>query len=93
MTVDAPTEQPTEYDMSLFSLIGFGSEGLFDSNRCVVALFIRDLCEIVQALEAVQRKFFESGLMLGSGAIAEGHENRIAGMIMALIKRDELFVA
>ena len=60
---------------------------------CRQALFRLYLDTLWQFLKAVQRSLFKHALVLASGDIAKGHEDSIAGVIVAAVEGLQLLVA
>ena len=94
LKVGALTQQPPHHNVGLVvgrsALVKGVAVG--HPDRGIEAAFRSDLYFFVQALEAVQGAVLESLLVVGGGYITEGHEDRVAGVVMRLVERFELFI-
>ena len=62
-------------------------------DRRRVSLFVVHLDVYVESLKSGKRERVERVMVVGGRYITKGHEDRIAGMIMTLVKLKQLLVA
>ena len=87
-------KQPAKQDMGLaFEVFFFRVVSLFNTDRSRMAGFVFDRNIRVERFESGQRILLEARLVFAGRNIAEGHEHRIARVVMPAVEIEQLPVA
>ena len=95
LQIGALSQQPAHHQvgLALGTALVVAGVGALDAQGRLQALLRGHANGFLQGLEAAQGAALEYLLVLGRGNVAEGHENGVAGVVVAAVEGHQLLVA